>query len=746
MTETDNLRLYFPPERPRVWPSDYFAAARQPLRTVPQWWRREARYAAAVFLAAFLLYALTAPRFIAAGEDSLFAGALHTWGVARPPGHSTYSLLGGIFYHLLPFGSPAYKAHLFSAAAAAAACVALYAVVCQLIAGRLFAVIAALSFAVSKGLWSQAIVANAHALNAFLFFCALALAVALVSDLTKRGQLRRLLVAFAVVYGMGLANHPFLFLLASPVFFMLLIPRFHNLAAWGVGIGVVLATYILLHLWMVARSENETAFAYSGPIEKFTALFSSLPAVDGGDAWGEGRWLGGWVLLRSFVSDLFWQFTPLGCLFAFAGFFVMARSRYGWLWLSLFASFLALVGGALWVFDLGDTPIDRFSVYLIPGYGLMALWLAVGCAWTADRLSGFPIPWRRGLAAVIACFLVGGSLAAHWSHNQRSDYRWAHDLAMAKLEEVKEDAVLFLHDEPDAVVGFLHYVEGVRPDLLVYHDRGLIYPNRLFSPWLPPYPPPEQLQTPSQAAYVQNFVHNDERPLYYHADRRHLFAFAELGSRLHGFSRSVYREGSGERLELSESAMKWLGENVRRERALKDPQSRVEHERTVMDLIGIVEQFAAGGYRPHRGWREAIEVARQRNLKIRIFTSLVRLERMSREEREREIALLNDYDIRRDAGLSPEDRGQFYLLKARLIAALDEDEETLYLENLRRAVDENPSFGNQGLIDLFTYYDTREAYHCDLLALVERFYPDVNDMPEGLLKRVREVRKTALRC
>ena len=79
------------------------------------------------------LYAYTTPRLVGLEDDGLFISNLHFFGVAHPPGYPIHTFLGGIFYHLLPFGTPAFKGHFFSGFVGAIACAAIYATVAMLL-------------------------------------------------------------------------------------------------------------------------------------------------------------------------------------------------------------------------------------------------------------------------------------------------------------------------------------------------------------------------------------------------------------------------------------------------------------------------------------------------------------------------------------------------------------------------------------------------------------------------------------
>ena len=58
----------------------------------------------------------------------------------------------------------------------------------------------------------------------------------------------------------------------------------------------------------------------------------------------------------------------------------------------------------------------------------------------------------------------------------------AHDFSLFKLNSVEPDTVLFTFDDLDVPIGYLRYVEGIRPDVDVLNDQGLVFGNRLYSP------------------------------------------------------------------------------------------------------------------------------------------------------------------------------------------------------------------------------------------------------------------------
>ena len=183
--------------------TQFVEAIDKPYRLVPRNWRAELPHMLAVFFMVLFLYAYTTPRLVGLEDDGLFIptctfSALHT----RRAIPSTF--LGGIFYHLLPFGTPAFKGHFFSGFVGAIACAAIYATVAMLLRGRQFAYLGGLAYGASQTFWSQAIIAEVYTLNAMFFFIVLALLVAYTGHTGRSGRShRRLFCALTFVYGLG---------------------------------------------------------------------------------------------------------------------------------------------------------------------------------------------------------------------------------------------------------------------------------------------------------------------------------------------------------------------------------------------------------------------------------------------------------------------------------------------------------------------------------------------------------------
>ena len=739
---------YAPAERLPVFSPKFFDSAQRPYRLVPRVWKEEAPHLFTVFFLVLLLYAFTTPHKVALEDDGLFISNLKFFGVAHPPGYPIHTFLGGIFYHLLPFGAPAFKGHMFSGFAGAVACSAIYAIVAMLLRGRVFAYLGGLAYGASKTFWSQAIIAEVYTLNAMFFFIILALCIYYASHSGRSGKSHtRLLVVIAFLYGIAIANHYPILFLGSTGLGLLVLSQLKNILS-----GLPRALFMLFlgaappYAWMVWRSFEITPANFYGPIETwdnflFYFLRSGYSGVDKQAGVGLEDKI---IFSKALGDDMLWQFTPLGFAFVVVGFFAMARSRYQWLCLSLFVSWFTSSVSLVYLLDFKATFIwlAAFRVYHLLAFGIMAIWLAFGAAWVARFLRGNA---RSLFAGAATLAVVAATVAAHWQINNRRDYTWAHDLAMAKINSVEPNAVLFTFDDLDLPVGYLHFVENVRPDLTVYNDQGLVYGGRLFSPLIPDFAPEGNPNVLNKSGVLKQFMEKTERPIYYHPQRRHLYQHPRFGSDFTGFMRRVNRDNNQERLILSDSLRTWLDANI----GLRpnDLWTRQQHFATVAQVINAILIASAHGFPLDDKWQEVIERARDKNAMARLITNMHRLPRMSEEEREKELVWTKTYDIDAEALLGEKMKSQFFVLRANLLAqkhkiAPDErheDFEAALMEGLAR----DKSDGNPALQAALAYF-LRTGQDCRFIATSERFYPTTEKMPTPLLRQLRQIRKKAV--
>ena len=420
------------------------------------------------------------------------------------------------------------------------------------------------------------------------------------------------------------------------------------------------------------------------------------------------------------------------------------RSRYNWLGLSLFVSFFTSSWLLIYLLDFRAEFIwlAAFRVYHLLAFGIMAIWLALGAAWLVDKLRFLSLVARTNIGVLLAASVFGLSVAAHWQENNRKDYRWAHDLAMAKLNSIEANAVLFTFDDLDLPVGYLHYVEGVRPDLEVYNDQGLVYGKRLYSPLIPDRAPQGHPNVQNKSAILRQFMETDPRPIYYNVGRRDLYQHPRYGSDFTGFLRRVNRDNQQERIIFSDFLRKWLSDNIGLADKISDKWTKQQHYATVAQLVQAILSASTHGFPLDEKWQEVISRAREKNTMARMMTDQILLNNpdSKTEDVERALQWFDNFDPSQDELLGAGATGQFYAIKAAMIAKVEGGiESPRYLQALLDGKQAAPDAGNPVMGQLFYLYATREE-HCDYVRLAEELYPDIDKMPQELLRGVREAR------
>ncbi|MBI2433320.1 MAG: DUF2723 domain-containing protein, partial [Candidatus Hydrogenedentes bacterium] len=182
------------------------------------------------------------------GEDSgeLIAAA-YTLGIPHPPGYPLWTMLAHLFTYL-PWGTVAWRVNLVSAVFAAAAVGVLALLLVALLRGKqekrggvwIAAAGGALVFAFSREFWEQAVIAEVYTLNAFFF--ALFLLI-LWRWRETRGD--RLLIIFAVLYGLSLGGHNTMHLL-GPLFALFVVATERaGLRRWAFYGGLTLIAFLV---------------------------------------------------------------------------------------------------------------------------------------------------------------------------------------------------------------------------------------------------------------------------------------------------------------------------------------------------------------------------------------------------------------------------------------------------------------------------------------------------------------------
>jgi len=386
------------------------------------------------------------------GDVARFQYVARVWGIPHRFGYPLYIALSRLFGYL-PLGSLAYRINLMSALFAALAAVTVYFLVKHLTragagghvvaADAIAGASAALSFAFSRALWGQAVMAEVYTLNAFLI--GLVLLVLLAWHQTRRrGPRRRGLLYLGIgLYALSFGNHMTVVTLVPAVVFLLmateprllLSPRPLAAMAGLMALGAAQYLYVIIRAHQQPLLNELGPFSWQGWIHwmtrnRFPGQFFGYSAGDQVDR------------LRLYLELLEKQFFRWGYILGWIG--AWERIKAG----GRSFAFLALAALGIYVFGMNYGGVT-YRIYLIPSYLIFAVFLGCGLSavqrWLAGVLQERPrwLAWglQGGLAmAILAMPLY--PLWQNWAEVDESDNVYYQEMAERFAAEAGPEFVL----------------------------------------------------------------------------------------------------------------------------------------------------------------------------------------------------------------------------------------------------------------------------------------------------------------
>jgi hypothetical protein len=635
-----------------------------------------------------LLFAATAPRGIALEDDASFVMTARFLGIAHPPGYPLYTLLAHLGTYL-PLGSVAYRVHLVSGVLGAATCAVLWWIARTLTASPAVAFVSALAFGVSAVMWSQSIVAEVYTLNTFLYFLLLALAL---SYLHSRRAF--LLPVMGAVFGLGLANHYPLLLLGMPCLAFVLWPvRAEILRRLPVVLPAI-ALGLLPYVWMVLRSRADPPISFYGPIRnleefasyvgrKVYAHIESSPTAGLRD-----KLLFGLFLARESIA----QYTPLGFAFVALGAIRLlgrARLRFG---LGLLSAYLGGSFAVLALIDLDFQVMQRLVVRVYPlvPYGVMAIWLALGLAWTGGFAETRISERARGIGVAIGACVVVALVVTNLRTLDRTRYDFAEDYARTVLEHLEPHAIFVTFGDVDTqALGYLHLVDGVRPDVDLYQFKGLAFPNRLFHI--------RDVDDTGRAEAFRKLIQTTERPVYF-SERWPLgFGLEDFGL-FHRIDRS---SSEGEVRHRVRHTLLAYARHLQ-ESDVGDEWSAAQRDLILARFAALLVHAIAEARDP---WLAQLYQEQLDELRSRYLPALAALQEevaLARRPPQQLIAMAAEVEALTEPDAQKGHRSLLHALRGRTLASMERDAEAE--AEFRRALAIFPSPANGALMELLRLY------------------------------------------
>jgi hypothetical protein len=392
---------------------------------------------AGVGLLALVVYGQTLLPGVGWGDIARFQYVAQVWGIPHRFGYPLYIAVSRLFGYL-PIGTLAYRINLMSAVFAALAAVMVYFIVMRLVDDWVAAVSAALSFAFSRALWGQAVVAEVYSLNAFLIG-AVVLVLLVWHQTGKLGLLYLGIGLFALSFG----NHMTVVTLIPAVVFLVLVtdyrvlldPKKMLVMAGLVVIGSVQYLYVIIRAHQQPLLNELGPFSWKGWIywmtrNRFPGQFFGFTLRDQPDR------------MRIYLELLEIQVFRWGYILGWIGAWERLKAQ----WKSF--CFLALVALGIYGFGMNYGGIT-FRIYLIPSYLIFCVFLSCGLSavrgWLADflreRLGWLAVPVSLALAGVILIMPLY-PLWQNWAEVDESDNTYYHDVAWSFITHVEPNFVL----------------------------------------------------------------------------------------------------------------------------------------------------------------------------------------------------------------------------------------------------------------------------------------------------------------
>jgi hypothetical protein len=420
---------------------------------------------AALFAGTLAVYLRTLrPSFDWLDNSELITAAYHL-GIGHNPGYPTFMLLGHLF-SWLPVGSVAYRLNLMSAMLGAVAVVPLFLVCVRATGNRVASALTAATLAFSCTFWDATTEADVFTLHACFM-----LGIILVLVRWRQEKKERDLYLAWLLVGVSLGNHALTALMIPAVIALMLMDgggrslRPGNLWRCAAALVGGLALYIYVPLRAMANPPPEVNNPHS--LRQFWQLLSA-PAYHEFMFHMSATEVG--LRALGFARHTVRELGPLGIAAALLGIILAARKD------AKLATALLLILGADVLYAINYNIFDIY-MYFLPAYLVLGVFMALGLeralAWGEKGLArlqrgveGFLTgPRRIAVVALLLTYLPVWAFSANFTLVDASHDYAAEDFARNAYEVAEPGAVIIGDWWSIAPLGYLKYVEGLRPDV-----------------------------------------------------------------------------------------------------------------------------------------------------------------------------------------------------------------------------------------------------------------------------------------
>jgi tetratricopeptide (TPR) repeat protein len=423
------------------------------------------------------IYCLTLAPTVTAEDSGEFICAAYDWGVPHPPGYPLWTLLTGIFIRIVPIGSIAYRANLFSAVLASISAGIVSHILLRSFKLRAVSGLAGgILFACGLHLWSQSVITEVYSLHVLLTCILTVLALRWIES-----KQERYLYLISLFTGLALANHNLTVLLIPLEFLLVLIVRpqvFLSLRIVGLCL-LLLGVGLLPYAYLPIAASHKPYLNWGNPDSWSNFLVHVLRKQYSDESMKAAhtlhRSLGHIGVLAHWTIQ---QYTPVAIPFLLGGMVYLFRNHRGFFYGTLaFYLMHTLVFGELLNFNFQRQDLFCDRVFILPAYLVTAIWTVLGCEKVGQELSCrfSRFKWAPAIPYVPILVVLVTTFTANYSPNNMRNYYYAKDHADNILNSLDANAILIPSGDHNTFpLLYRHHVEGVRPDITIADKYGYI--------------------------------------------------------------------------------------------------------------------------------------------------------------------------------------------------------------------------------------------------------------------------------
>ena len=425
----------------------------------------------------FAAYLITLPPSITFEDSGQIITAAAKLGVSHPSGYPLESLVGH-FFTLVPFGRIAWRVNLASAVVAAACCLVIFFLLRRLflelkgearVAAAVSAAAAATAFGLGCAFWSQAVVAEAYAVNALALAAVLYAAFNFVRTRDARwGYLA------AFLGGLALGAHTSSAIISIPVAAYLIwrFRRLPSLRAFFKALALVLLGF-MVYLYLPIRAAQGPAINWGDPRTLSRAYGHITRQMYGGPNLERLQFVP--FHLLELGKFLWREFAPPAVLAVAAGVVVAFKKRARpWGFLALMLLVTGPLATTALVLLLQGHQLPGIQVWYIPFFMLSALFLGLALFELITRRNAWVR--RAGYVALALAVALPAALNFYW--NDYRDYYFAEDYGANFLRTIAYAGLNIMFERGSLgtfETAYLKKVEGYRPDHVFVDATGSVY-------------------------------------------------------------------------------------------------------------------------------------------------------------------------------------------------------------------------------------------------------------------------------